>query len=178
MKPLAYQTARRVVATFNVTRCVRETSRVLKLPVDVVRRITDWLWNRTFHKETAIVARTTELSRIKISEELWCEFLYADGVTPEDAAESLDWAVTAVLASCKGESEWRKTTERKRLYTRTCTNTEPQKDDPSEEDIYEQAAALRKNWSPTDVRHGDRPNRVEAREYIFDGHDPQVFRAS
>ena len=178
MKPLAYQTARRVVSTFNETRCVRETARVLKLPVDVVRSVADWMWNRTFHKETAIVARTTELSRIKISEDSWCEFLYTDGATPEEAAESLGWELAAVLASCKGATEWRKTSGRKRLYTRACADTQPQQGDPSEEDIYAQAAALRKSWSPTDVRHGERQHRVEAREYIFDGHNPQVFRLS
>lgn len=179
MKPLDYQSARRVVSTFNVTRCVRETARVLKLPVDLVRRMTDWLWNRTFQKETAVVAKLTELSRIKISEETWCEFLYTDGVSPEDAAESLGWSVEAVLASCKGESEWRKTTGRKRLTTRNCAaDTQPQKGDPSEEEIYEAAAALRKTWSPTDARHGERRRPVEAREYIFDGHNQQVFRLS
>lgn len=178
MKPFSYSTARRIVATFNETRCVRETARVLKLPLASVRSAADFLWNCTFHKETAIIARTSEPSRIKISEEFWCEYLYTSNVTPEAAAESLGWPLRRVLASCKGATEWRKKSGRKRLYVRGCVNTQPQKDDPSEEEVLAAAAEIRKTWAPTDARHGERQPPVEAREYVFDGHDQQVFRVS
>jgi hypothetical protein len=176
MKPLSYLAARVVVATYNDTRCVRETARVLNLSRDLVRTVTDWLWHRTFHKET--VMKNDRKPRIKISEDFWCEFLYANGATPEDAAESLDWALDRVLQSCRGPDEWRKT-KRKPLFTKNCAqDTDPRPDDPTVDELYSRAAELRKSWAPTDARHGQRPDRVEVREYIFDGHNPQIFRLS
>lgn len=175
-KPFDIFVAQKIVATFNKVRCSRETARLLKLPRDAVRDAADFLWNRTFHKET--VMRSTTLPQMRVTEDLWCEYLYTSGVTVPDAAEALGWTEDELRGRFEG-ADW-DAVPRPRLYARArMTDTQGQQEkDPSEAEIYAQAAELRKNWSPNDPRLPNQPERVEAREYSFRGHDPQVFRPS
>lgn len=175
MKPLAFEVAHNVVATFSALHCVHKTAEKMKLSRQQISPLLDFVWNRTVTAEN--IKGCVRFPQLRLYEFLYCEFLYTANVSAEDAAKALGWRLERVQSSCGGPAEWRKTAERKSLRNGTTSRERGSRDDdPTEEEIYAAAAELRKSWTPTDPRWQERNKRVEALRYVLDGDDPQLFR--